>query len=67
MKLNGKRILDTLNETLFGNWDGLPDTAKNRTKAIDLFIALVEELGYGCCDECEERMPDEPLRDEGRD
>ena len=45
----------------------IPLTEENAKKIADAVIDVIERNDYGYCPDCEQRIPDEPMRDESRD
>lgn len=60
----GKKLIEALNER-FGC--KIENTRENQSDVDSLFSDLASDHGFGWCDDCDERMPDEPMRDESRD
>lgn len=60
----GKKLIEAVNQEFGTN---IENTEENQSTIDSIFSDLAGDYGWGWCDDCEERMPDEPMRDESRD
>ena len=64
MNTFGKLLIEVINKKFKVD---IPNTEENQSDIDSIFSNLASDAGWGWCDDCDERMSDEPRRDESRD
>ena len=64
----GKKLIEAINKSFEIKIPLTEETTKAMASVVSEFTdEIIDGTDYGYCPDCDQRMPDEPMRDESRD